>query len=100
MSLRGFNEVTHTHNSCAHRLLFETQHCTTIQVLLELLFNPRRDFDLMLVITKYNGLILRSSIGTLSIERGGVMNAEKISNQILKVSLWISQFHEQYLNVS
>ena len=68
--------------------------------MLKLLNNLFRNLFLMLVSAKDYGLILRSSISTLSIASRGVVDAKEESKEILQMSVWVSKFHKQDFNIA
>ena len=89
MFLSCFNKVCHADNLSLYRLVFKALNGTTIQQLSKLFLHLVHNLCLTLVCTKNDGLVLRPAIGALSIHGRGIMNAEKESNEILKMSLRI-----------
>ena len=56
----------------------------SIKVPLKLSYYFLRNFFLLLIVTKYNGGILRANIILLLIKRGWIMKHEKVANKLLK----------------
>lgn len=101
MALCSIHEGTCINNySSLYRLSFEALNGTSVQQLLELPYNLFRNLLLILITAKDYGVVLRSSISTLSIVSRGIVDTKEESKEILQMSLWVPKFHKQDFDVT